>query len=66
MRLIDNWKQSLKMHSVQLALVFTAVEWYLVLDGEGLPTTFHGWTLKLVGLFFILLRVVAQPELHKK
>ncbi|MGI4991023.1 hypothetical protein ACRXCV_00205 (plasmid) [Halobacteriovorax sp. GFR7] len=66
MKLIDNWKSALKMHTVQLALVYTIITWYNTLVSTGLPETVMGWVNALIGLFFIALRVVAQPELHAK
>lgn len=66
MKLIDNWKSALKMHSVQLAIVYTIITWYASLSAGGLPDTWLGWFNSLVGLFFIVLRVVAQPELKAK
>ena len=59
--LIDGWKQSLRLHTVQLALLFTLWQWWETLQATGLPTDVTGWVNNLIGLAFILLRVVAQP-----
>lgn len=66
MQLIENWKAALKMYSVQLALVFAAFEWYDNLMEVALPQTMAEWMYHLVGLVFVVLRVLSQPELYKK
>lgn len=64
MKLIENWKSALKMHSVQIALIYTVAEWWMA--DNVVPQTFSEWMYRLVGLVFVFMRVVSQPELHKK
>lgn len=64
MKLIDNWKSAFKMHSVQIALIYTVAEWWMA--DNTIPQTFSEWVYRLIGVAFVVLRVVSQPELHKK
>jgi len=64
MKLIDNWKSALKMHSVQVALIYTIAEWWMA--DNVVPQTASEWVYRLMGLVFIVFRLLSQPELHKK
>jgi len=64
MKLIDNWKSALRMHSVQIALIYTLAEWWMA--DSVIPQTLSEWMYRLIGLLFVAFRVISQPELHKK
>ena len=64
MKLIDNWKSALRMHSVQVALIYTVAEWWMA--DNTVPQTLSEWVYRLVGVMFIAMRLLSQPELHEK
>lgn len=66
MQLIENWKAAFKMYSVQLALLFAVFEWYDNLMELTVPSSMSEWVYHLIGLAFVVLRVISQPELHGK
>jgi len=62
MKLIDNWKQALKMQSVQIAIIYTIAEWWMA--ESTVPQTASEWMTRLIGLVFIIFRLLSQPELY--
>lgn len=66
MTLIEKWKEAYKLHSVQLALLFAAWQWWEVLSTGAMPQDVTGWINALVGLVIVVARVLSQGITDKK
>lgn len=66
MTLIEKWKEAYKLHSVQLALLFAAWQWWEVFSTGTMPQDVTGWINALVGLLIVVVRVLSQGITDKK
>lgn len=66
MRLIDKWKEAYKLHSVQLALLFAAWQWWEVFSTGAMPQGVTEWINAIVGLLIVIVRVLSQDITDKK